>query len=363
MSRCANRDLVHYGVFGEGLGHASRALFLVPHLRRAGFDVKLFSSGCAADVLEKCFPECECEHVRQFRFHYRNNSLDILRTFSTYMSMMWWGAAAWRASRRRIARERPVAAISDYEPVLARSAAAAGVPVIALDHQQVLSECLVEAPSVSRHALRSIRFSNRMTYGRPALRVITSFFHPPMRDQRHQARCVLAGPLLREEILRRESQPGRHIVVYQTSPSMGWLDRVLAALPGEKRVYCANVNASRDVISCEFSTDRFLDDLATCRFAVVNGGHTTISEAIYFGKPVVCIPVRGQGEQEVNATYVERLGFGKVYRVGVGEIPDFGGFLKNEHLMRETIKRHRIPPGNTLAVETVLQYLAEAASS
>ena len=37
---------------------------------------------------------------------------------------------------------------------------------------------------------------------------------------------------------------------------------------------------------------------------------STLSEAIYLKKPILCVPLKGQVEQELNAFYLEEKGFG-----------------------------------------------------
>jgi hypothetical protein len=54
----------------------------------------------------------------------------------------------------------------------------------------------------------------------------------------------------------------------------------------------------------------FLKDLAAARAVVSNGGFTAISEALYFGKPVLSIPLEGQAEQQLNAAWLAELGLG-----------------------------------------------------
>ena len=43
---------------------------------------------------------------------------------------------------------------------------------------------------------------------------------------------------------------------------------------------------------------------------VTGGGFSLLSEAVYLGKPVLSIPLRGQFEQLMNARYLERDGYG-----------------------------------------------------
>jgi UDP-N-acetylglucosamine--N-acetylmuramyl-(pentapeptide) pyrophosphoryl-undecaprenol N-acetylglucosamine transferase len=48
-----------------------------------------------------------------------------------------------------------------------------------------------------------------------------------------------------------------------------------------------------------------------CDCVVMRAGHTAISQAIQYGKPVVVIPIQNQGEQIGNAEKVSKLGIGK----------------------------------------------------
>jgi UDP-N-acetylglucosamine--N-acetylmuramyl-(pentapeptide) pyrophosphoryl-undecaprenol N-acetylglucosamine transferase len=47
-----------------------------------------------------------------------------------------------------------------------------------------------------------------------------------------------------------------------------------------------------------------------CDIIVLRGGHTAISQAIQYGKPIVTIPIRNQGEQLGNSDKVAKMGIG-----------------------------------------------------
>ncbi|MBN2452022.1 MAG: hypothetical protein JXR77_16670 [Lentisphaeria bacterium] len=352
----ATTPTVFYGICAEGMGHLSRALFLVPRLLEAGYAVELFTSGRAADVCQECLPRCPIHRVPGLRLRYRANRLDVARTTLGYMGLGLRGATAAWAVRRQARTVRPVAAISDYEPVLAWTCRALRLPLVALDHQQIATECRIDPEACGRLAGVLLRRSNRMTYLQPRTRIISSFFRPPLRLGPPRRDCTIVGPVLRREVLRRRASDGSHVVVYQTSRTLAWLDRILAALPGEKRVYGVGREYS-GVPEREFSESTFLDDLASCRCVLVNGGHTTISEALHFGKPVLCLPVRGQAEQEINAHYVAALGFGCSCRPGIGEVPDFGPFLEHEPTIRRRILSAREACGNAELERIVLDRL------
>ncbi len=44
---------------------------------------------------------------------------------------------------------------------------------------------------------------------------------------------------------------------------------------------------------------------------IMRGGHTAISQAIQYGKPIISIPIESHGEQMSNSSKIERLGIGK----------------------------------------------------
>jgi len=43
---------------------------------------------------------------------------------------------------------------------------------------------------------------------------------------------------------------------------------------------------------------------------IIRGGHSSISKALWYGKPMICIPIRMHGEQMSNSKKVEKLGLG-----------------------------------------------------
>jgi uncharacterized protein (TIGR00661 family) len=349
---------VLYGICGEGLGHFSRAAFLVPQLLEAGHEVEIFSSGRVADLCDARFPKCRTHRIGGLRMRYRHNRLSTAGTILSYSRMaVWWVPSLLRVRRRGRAC-RPIGAISDYEPVVAWAAAAMRVPLIALDHQQVATECELGSALPKGLPGKLLRMSNRMTYLRPRLRIITSFFPAPLLRGHRGAERKVIGPVLRPEVVSRSASRGTHVLVYQTSRSLGWLHRILAALPGEKRVYGAGETQSGHS-ERPFDEEAFIDDLASCRFAVVNGGHTTISEALHFGKPLICLPVRGQAEQELNARLVADTGVGLEYRPEKGEVPDFADFLRQEEAISATIARSARPCGNDDLLHTVLDRLTQ----
>ena len=81
------------------------------------------------------------------------------------------------------------------------------------------------------------------------------------------------------------------------------------------RVYGAREGLSSDeedgnLLYRPFSNEVFIDDLRTSRGVVASAGYSLMSEVVYLRKPMLALPLAGQFEQEMNARYLERLGYG-----------------------------------------------------
>jgi uncharacterized protein (TIGR00661 family) len=116
----------------------------------------------------------------------------------------------------------------------------------------------------------------------------------------------------------------------------------------------AESQAHGNVLVRAFDEPRFLADLASARGVICNGGYTLIAEALYLGKPVLSVPLRHQGEQELNAAYLAELGLGRTTRVlDARAIRDF--------VRGTSHPQPRIEPGNARALATIDRLLEEVA--
>jgi uncharacterized protein (TIGR00661 family) len=119
-------------------------------------------------------------------------------------------------------------------------------------------------------------------------------------------------PILSPEVKRVAPEKGDHVLVYQTSSTFGRLLPALEALGGRVVVYgFGSRPGTRSIRFKGPSKATFLRDLASCRYAVTNGGLNAISEALYLGKPVLAFPIRGAHEQLANARMLRHLGYGE----------------------------------------------------
>jgi uncharacterized protein (TIGR00661 family) len=327
-----------YGVVGEGMGHATRSKVVCEHLVARGHEVKIVVSGRAHGFLAKTFSDVV--EIRGLTIRYVDNRMDrdgtLARNVVAAPAML---AANVSAYMRKVASFKPHAVISDFDSFAYFFAKRHGLPVMSIDNQQLISRC-----KLGKFAKKGVKIDYQMTkaFVRAKLPacdhyVITTFFFPAVRPK-YEKTTTLVPPILRKSILdakkkARPPQAGEHVLVYQTSTSDTKLLDELNAIEGARFVvYGLRKNAR--VGNCtlkDFSEEGFVEDLASARAVVANGGLSLLGEAIYLGKPIFSVPVRNQYEQVLNARYLEELGWGlaadrieaKVLRLFLDETPKY----------------------------------------
>jgi uncharacterized protein (TIGR00661 family) len=84
-----------------------------------------------------------------------------------------------------------------------------------------------------------------------------------------------------------------------------------------------------------FANEGFIEDLRRCRGVVASAGYSLMSEAVYLRKPMLALPLAGQFEQEMNARYLDRLGYGT--RAPALDGPALERFLERDRLHQEAL--------------------------
>ena len=98
------------------------------------------------------------------------------------------------------------------------------------------------------------------------------------------------------------------------------------------------------------SVDGFLDDLVSARGVVTGGGFSLLSEAVYLGKPVLSVPLRGQFEQLMNARYLQREGFGLC--APTIDAPTLAAFVDRLDVYHERLEGY-VQDGNEEALDVI----------
>jgi uncharacterized protein (TIGR00661 family) len=326
-----------YGVVGEGMGHATRSKVVCERLIAKGHEVKIVVSGRAHAFLAKSFRDVV--EIRGLTIRYVDNRMDVEGTLArNVLAAPGIVATNVGAYFDKVARFKPDVVFSDFDSFAYLFAKRHRLPVISIDNQQLISRC-----KLGKFAKRGAKVDYQLikAFVRAKLPgcdhyVVTTFFFPQVR-KKYEDDTTLVPPILRQNIIdaRPRARLGEHVLVYQTSTSDTRLLDELGRIRGQEFiVYGLRKNARRgNCVLKDFSEEGFVEDLATSRAVVTNGGLSLIGEALYLGKPIFSIPVEHQFEQILNARYLEELGYGlaadrveaDLLRLFLAEAPKYAG--------------------------------------
>ena len=174
-----------------------------------------------------------------------------------------------------------------------------------------------------------------------------SYFFPPIKANLHK-RITLCDPLLSDNITRIPHHKKGFILVYQTSSSNNKLIDDLIHIDHKFIIYGMNKEAKEGHMEFKLFSDDFIHDVANAEAIITNGGFSLISEALYFKKPILSIPVKGQFEQELNAIFIDQLGYGKMLTTST--IQDIKIFIKNKMKYEKNLEKYNPDPKQALHI-------------
>ena len=355
-----------YGIVGEGMGHATRSKVTCEHLIAQGHQVKIVVSGRAHAFLAKSFPDVV--EIKGLTIKYVDNRMDrdgsLAKNVLAAPDILGDNVTKYFSE---VVKFAPDAVISDFDSFAYLFAKRHGLPILSIDNQQIISRCKHE-----RVIKEGVQVDYQMTkaFVRAKLPgcdhyIITTFFFPPVR-KRYRDSTTLVPPILRKPVLdaKKTAKAGDHVLVYQTSTSDKSLVPTLQSLKGEKFVIYGlrrNERAGNCTLK-DFSEEGFVQDLASSRAIITNGGLSLIGEAIYLGKPIFSVPVKNQFEQVMNARYLEELGYGLGAERIEAEL--LGLFLKERPAYAARVAKHKQDGNKALfdAVDEVLSRFAKSRS-
>lgn len=350
-----------YGVSGEGSGHATRSKEILNTLTKK-HKVKVLAYGKSYDFLKDSF---DTHGIYGLHLYYRAGTVDYLKTALDNLRRL---PAELGGTMRKVdglvKRFKPQIVISDFEPVSGLIARFNRLPLISLDNQHIFTNCRIEYPRRFRKEALINKLVIAAYLPKITETLITCFYHPEILKKN----TWLFPPILRGKVLKQSPSKGRHILVYQTASGDNSIAGVLKKCPGEFLFYGCNREArDGNVRYRKFSEDGFIKDLASCRAVIANGGLSLMTEALYFGKPVLSVPIAGQFEQIANAYYLDKLGYGKYVRAltapavrnFIAKLASYERELKTypradcsaiTAKLSELIARHTAPKGSRLRI-------------
>ncbi len=319
-----------YGVNGEGMGHATRSEVVIESLLDH-HEVRTMASGAAFRFLADRLPrvdeifgptfaleEGEIRRWATVRQNLRLARHELPETIRHWMDEV----DDWE----------PDVVISDFEPLAGVYARLTRTPMIAVGNINMLDRCRHDREIIGgdREDYLLARTVARSMVPGAVEYIVTTYFRPPIS----RGSTTLVPPIVRPEIVDARPERGDHLVVYSSGDES--LIEALRSAGIRCLVYGMRGGPSEAITDGNLelrprSNEGFIEALRTARGVVAGGGFSLLSEAVYLGKPILSVPLRGQFEQTLNARYTERLGYGvcaveptaEIVRDFVRRIPQF----------------------------------------
>lgn len=292
------------------MGHATRSKVVIDYLLKE-HNVQVVSSSRAYQFLLKSFPD-NVHEIKGLHFAYKNAQVSKLGTF--LLNLKSAPTNLLHNFSKYILMDKnftPDVVISDFESFTNFFAKHHRIPLISIDNMQIMDRCIldIEIPKEERNNFKIAKAIVNVKVPGCRRYFVSSFFHAETR----KVNTTIVPPIVRDAIRNARPYSGDHIIVYQTSSSLAGMKQILHQVKDIKFcVYGFNKDESDGNVTFKtFSEQDFVDDLASARAVVANGGFSFISEAVYMKKPVFSFPLKNQFEQFMNAAYIQKLGYGR----------------------------------------------------
>jgi uncharacterized protein (TIGR00661 family) len=281
-----------YAIQGTGNGHISRARDIIPALQKIG-KTDVLISGTQADV--------EIVSAVKWRFNGlsfffgKKGGIDVMQTYK-------------KARLRQFYKEvmqLPVykydLVISDFEPVSAWACYLSGKKCIALSHQ-----CAVLAENAPRPGLDD-----------PIGKFVLKNYAPCSMNFGFHFESYgpnIYTPVIRSQVRNMEVSDLGHYTVYLPSYDDEFLYEILKKFKGVSwevfSKYISRETKKGNVTFRKVQNEVFGKSLASASGVLCGAGFETPAEALYLGKKLMVIPMKGQYEQQCNAAALKAMGVG-----------------------------------------------------
>jgi uncharacterized protein (TIGR00661 family) len=280
---------IFYAVQATGNGHISRAIELLPYLRKHG-KVDVFLSGNNANLQVGLEPKFISKGLS---LHYApNGGLDYQKLIRQLALKRLYKEA------QSLPLRSYDLVINDFEPITALAAKLQKVPSIGFGHQ---------ASFQSEYAPRPLRQS---WMGEWVLKHYASAatyvgLHFDQYDD------FIYGPVIKDAIEHAVPEDRGHITVYLPHYHDQVLKKYFLQLPQYRfEIFSRNMQVvveDRNLVFRPISNQHFTQSLIQCHGIITGAGFETPAEALFLGKKLMVIPIKGQYEQYCNAAALEKM--------------------------------------------------------
>ena len=319
---------VLYAVQGTGNGHVSRACDVIPEIQKYAH-VDILISGYQSDIELPFIVKYKLYGI-SFIFG-KHGGVDIFETIKKAKIFKFFHDI------KTIPVEKYDLVINDFEPITAWACRRKGVPCISLSHQSAVLHPKAPKPKKTDWLGKIV-----LKYYAPTK--IKYGFHFRELDTN------IFTPIIRKDIQKAKTQNLGHYTVYLPSFDDDFLVHLFNQIPTNWHVFSKRakiVNVYENVTVQPVSQIEFGESMLNCEGILCGAGFETPAEALYLGKKLMVIPMKGQYEQQCNAAALKDLGIPVIYTLSVKSIEKinqwvtFGNAnsIKYEHKLPKIIQK------------------------
>lgn len=279
-----------YAIQGTGNGHLSRAVDVIPELKKFG-KLDLFVSGAQAEIK---LPYPVKYKSKGLSFHVgKSGGINFVDTFRKNSS---------RDVIKEIATlpvEKYDLVVNDFESISAWACKKKGVPCIALSHQSALLSKKAPRPKTIDPFGEWILKNYAPTSNYVG-------FHFESYDKN------IFTPVIRSDIRSANPKDLGHYTVYLPAYDDKKLVKLFLRIPGIRwKIFSKHTKVPYHVGKISvypIGNVDFIESVVTASGVLCGAGFETPAEVLHLNKKLLVVPMSGQYEQRCNAAALKRLG-------------------------------------------------------
>ncbi len=281
---------IFYAVQATGNGHISRAIEILPHLKKYG-TVDVFLSGSNSSLQ---IGDDVKYRSKGLSFYYSGNGgLKYGKTIAAFRPYHLYKEI------QQLPVENYDLIINDFECITALACAKKKVKSIGFGHQ---------ASFVSNNTPRP---ENKEWLGEFILKnYAKATVYAGLHFQRYDD--FILPPIIKSDIWNGNATNKGHITVYLMAYTTDILLKIFGAFTDfHFHIFSKDITENKTVGNITFfpiSKEAFDDSFLNCYGIITGAGFETPAEAIYLQKKLLAMPIKGQYEQQCNAAALNKLG-------------------------------------------------------
>ena len=308
-----------YAVQATGNGHISRASEILPLLQKYG-DVDIMLSGNNAHLPVNLPVKYKSKGLSLF--YQSGGGLHYYRMLKQLNPFRIWNDI------KQLPVDQYDLVINDFDLITAMACKFKGAFSIQFGHQASFN--YTETP---RPAKKSMIGEWVLKNFAPAKLNIGLHFKPYHSN--------ILPPIIKEHI--RQAQPSNqgHITIYLAQYGHEEIYKQVKSLTHLKfHIFSSGIKEKKTVHNCLFfplGKESFSHSMIHAKGIITGGGFETPAEALYLGKKIMVIPIKGQYEQDCNAAALKEFGAEVINEIDI----NFGAAVDRFfHESRETAPRY-----------------------